>query len=76
MKIGTRILPPSDVPDADRYTFGPRSYWRWRADGTGLRPETLRDRWTTALAEVFWPRRSVVVTSIDRERGTITLGDT
>jgi hypothetical protein len=47
---------------------------RMRDDGQ-LRPETWRDRWASALAEAFWPYPKYVVTAIDRDAGTITLGD-
>jgi hypothetical protein len=62
--------------DRDEYRFGATARMRWTADGRGrLRYETWRDRWRSALAELFWPSRSFVVTAIDQERGTITLGD-
>lgn len=61
---------------ADRHCFrrGIVHRLRMRTDGS-LRAETWRDRWTDAIAEVFRPRESFVVTHIDHERGTITVGD-
>ncbi len=56
----------------DDFHFGPIYRLRMRDDGS-LRWETWRDRWRSALSDYFWPRRTFTVTSVDSERGTITL---
>lgn len=62
------------VARGDRFRFVRCPPMRMCSDGS-LRYETWRDRWASALAEVFWPSGSVVVTHIDRSRGIITVGD-
>jgi hypothetical protein len=68
------MVPIVDLADAaDRYRFRRGPPLRMRPDGS-LRYENWRDRWTSTLAEAFWPSGSFVVTRIDRDAGTITIG--